>query len=54
MSDGDPYNAGMIESIKLAFMHGKKVRIVWRDSLFFKNIQSAPFAAVIAEVKVLA
>ena len=48
-----PYNNGMIQSIKSAFVYSKKVRILWRDSLFFKNIQAAhPHASIIAEVKV--
>lgn len=54
ISDNSPYNQQMIESIKSAFFHGKNVRILWRDSLFFKNIPTTyPFASIIAEVKVL-
>ena len=43
----------MVETIRSAFLAGKKVRIVWRESLFFKGIQATyARASVIAEVKV--
>lgn len=48
-----PFVDSMIDSIKEAFSSSKKVRLVWRDSLFFKNIQSTnPTTSIIAEVKV--
>jgi len=47
------YTESIVTSLKQAFVAGKDVRIVWRDSLFFKNIQAThAFASVIAEVKV--
>jgi hypothetical protein len=53
LHDPSPFTEGMIASLKQAFAAGRDVRIVWRDSLFFRNIQSThPFASVIAEVKV--
>ena len=43
----------MVETIRSAFLAGKKVRIVWRESQFFKGIQAIyAQASVIAEVKV--
>ena len=54
INEPTPYDIAMIESIKHAFFNGKQVRILWRDSLFFKNIQSShPHASIVAEVKVL-
>ncbi len=48
-----PFSEGMIGSIKQAFFASKKVRILWRDSLFFKNIQTDEAkASIVAEVKV--
>jgi hypothetical protein len=53
LQDMTPYNREMIDSLKSAFFSGKKVRIVWRESLFFKNIQTVhQRASLIAEVKV--
>jgi len=52
--DSSPANLSMVETLKLAFFHSKKVRIVWRESLFFSKIQSAhEKASIIAEVKVI-
>jgi hypothetical protein len=48
-----PFIEGMIVSIKQALFASKKVRIVWRESLFFRNIQTEhDRASIIAEVKV--
>jgi hypothetical protein len=43
----------MVETVRNAFLAGKKVRIVWRESQFFKGIQATyARASIIAEVKV--
>ena len=48
-----PADVSMVETIRSAFLAGKKVRIVWRESQFFKGIQATyARASVIAEVKV--
>lgn len=50
---GLPEDDSLAETLRQAFMHGKKVRIVWRTSLFFSKIQSEhSLASIIAEVKV--
>lgn len=50
-----PYCQAMIDSLQRACLSGKKVRIVWRESQFFKNIQSSHArASIIAEAKVYA
>jgi hypothetical protein len=47
------YTQEIIDCVKQAFFSKYKVRIVWRDSLFFKGIQSShPLTSIIAEVKV--
>lgn len=52
-TDSSPANLSMMETLKSAFFHSKRVRIVWRESLFFSKIQTAnDKAAIIAEVKV--
>lgn len=50
-----PYTQAMIDTIQRACLGGKKVRIVWRESHFYKHIQTPqPRAAIIVEVKVYA
>lgn len=52
--DTSEANLSLVTTLKSAFFYSKKVRIVWRESLFFKNIQTADNrASIIAEVKVL-
>jgi hypothetical protein len=53
--DPSPANRSMAETLKLAFFHARRVRIVWRESLFFSGIQSTEErVGVVAEVKVTA
>lgn len=48
-----PFTRSTVDSLKHALAGRKAVRIVWRDSLFFKNIQSThAMASIVAEVKV--
>jgi hypothetical protein len=48
-----PFAQELIDCVKQAFFCKYKVRIVWRDSLFFKGIQATyPLTSIIAEVKV--
>ena len=52
--DSSPANQSMIETLKLALFHSKRVSIVWRESLFFSKIQTThDKVAIIAEVKVI-
>ncbi len=52
--DSSPANLSMLETLKLAFFNSKRVRIVWRESLFFSTIQvTQDKVSIIAEVKVL-
>ncbi|NPU92290.1 MAG: M23 family metallopeptidase [Gammaproteobacteria bacterium] len=46
-------DASLAETIRQAFMTNKRVRLVWRESLFFSKIQSDyEKVAIVAEVKV--
>jgi hypothetical protein len=48
-----PFTSELVACLKQAFFSRYKVRIVWRDSLFFRGIQSThPLTSIIAEVKV--
>ena len=48
-----PSDVQLVETLRSAFLGGKKVRILWRESQFFKGIQAAyTRASVIAEAKV--
>lgn len=48
-----PFYQEIVDCVKQAFFAKYKVRIVWRDSLFFKGIQSSQrLTSIIAEVKV--
>lgn len=43
----------LVDTIKQAFLANKKVRIVWRESLFFSKIQTLhDKVAIIAEIKI--
>ena len=47
------YERHLVGSLEHAFHNSSKVRIVWRESLFYRGIQDDPAgASVIAEVKV--
>lgn len=50
---GLPENESLINTLKTAFFKGSKVRITWRESLFFAGIEpDFDRAAIVAEVKV--
>lgn len=52
--DSSPANLSLIETLKLAFFHSRRVKLVWRESLFFSEIQNeTDRTAIIAEVSVL-
>jgi len=54
LNEMTPFSQSIVDSIKRAFFASKKVRILWRESLFFKNIQAIfPRASIIAEIKVI-
>jgi Peptidase family M23 len=53
LNDQSPLTQEIISSLKQAFFSKCKVRIVWRDSLYFRGIQSTlSSASIIAEVKI--
>ena len=53
LHEPSPFVQELIDCVKHAFLSKCKVRIVWRDSLFFKGIQSThPLTSIIAEAKV--
>ena len=53
LHDPSPFIQDIVDCVKQAFFCRYKVRIVWRDSLFFKGIQSdQPLTSIVAEVKV--
>lgn len=55
LHEPSPFTQEIVDCLKRAFLARCKVRIVWRDSLFFKGIQSAhSLASIIAEVKLYA
>lgn len=43
----------MIDTLRSAHLAGRKVRIVWRESLFFDQITSKPPTRVIAEARLM-
>jgi len=53
LDEPSPFTREIADCVKEAFFSKYKVRIVWRDSLFFKGIQSShPLMSIVAEVKV--
>lgn len=52
LQTGLPEDESLANTIKECFLHNKKVRIVWRESLFFSNVEpNHDNAAIIAEIK---
>lgn len=53
LQTGLPEDDSLAETIKQAFFSGKKVQIVWRESLFFSKIQNSKLKTpIITEIKV--
>jgi murein DD-endopeptidase MepM/ murein hydrolase activator NlpD len=53
LQTGLPEDKSLAETLKQSFFSNRKVRIVWRESLFFSKIQSTfDKLSVIAEVKI--
>jgi hypothetical protein len=49
LSDAD---RSLINTLRQAFINRSPIRLVWRDSLFFSEIQPEPLTKIIVEVAV--